>query len=268
MNFITNLPASAGKTVIWVVVDRLSKTTHFVGLPSKFNAVSLATVFSTEIFRLHGMPKTIVSDRDKLFLSYFWRELFKLSGTTLAMSSAYHPQSDGQTEVLNRVLETYLQCFVSEEPRGWLRFLHLAEYWYNTSYHSSLRMSQFQALYGRALPSMVDYLADDSSGTGVGDLLREKRESLAAARYHLSRARQRMKSQADKHRQDCHFTMGDWVLLRLQSYCQHSIHRWTSEKLSRRFYGPFRIVHRIGPVAYELDLPDSSQIHPVFHISS
>ncbi|KAK4400716.1 hypothetical protein Sango_1177700 [Sesamum angolense] len=115
MDFITHLPASVGKTVVWVVVDRLSKSAHFVGLPSRFSAASLAAVFSTEIYRLRGMPKSI-------------------------------------TEVLNRVLETFLRCFVSEEPKRWMRFLHLAEFWYNTSYHSSLHMSPFQALFGRPPP--------------------------------------------------------------------------------------------------------------------
>ncbi|KAL0297788.1 UNVERIFIED_CONTAM: hypothetical protein Sradi_6830900 [Sesamum radiatum] len=128
MDFITHLPASVGKTVVWVVVDRLSKSAHFVGLPSRFSAASLAVVFSTEIYCLHEMPKSIVSDRDKFFLSHFWQELFKINGSSLAFSSAYHPQSDGQTEVLNRVLETFLRCFVSEEPKHWMRFLHLAEF--------------------------------------------------------------------------------------------------------------------------------------------
>ncbi|KAL0382986.1 UNVERIFIED_CONTAM: hypothetical protein Scaly_0585900 [Sesamum calycinum] len=100
MDFITHLSASAGKIIVWVVVDRLSKSAHFVGLPSRFSAASLTAAFAIEIYRLHGMPKTIVSDRDPLFLSHFWQELFKINGTSLAFSSAYHPQSDGQTEAL------------------------------------------------------------------------------------------------------------------------------------------------------------------------
>lgn len=149
MDFITHLPNSAHKTVIWVVVDRLSKFAHFVALPTSFSASFLASVFNAEIYRLHGAPKTIVSDRDRIFISHFWREFFKALGTTLAFSSSYHPQTDGQTEVLNRCLKTYLRCFVSDTPHHLTRFLPLVEYWYNSTFHSAIGMSPFQALYGR-----------------------------------------------------------------------------------------------------------------------
>ncbi|KAL0303885.1 UNVERIFIED_CONTAM: Retrovirus-related Pol polyprotein from transposon.6 [Sesamum radiatum] len=178
MDFITHLPASAGRTVIWVVVDRLSKYAHFVSLPTKFTAVILAKVFFQSIYRLHGLPRTIVSDRDLLFLSGFWKELFRLSGTTLAFSTAYHPQSDGQTEVLNRVLETYLRCFVSDEPSKWSQVLHLAEYWYNTSFHTSIGMSPFTALYGRPPPAVHHYVSEDTAIAAVGDLVKNHRHIL------------------------------------------------------------------------------------------
>lgn len=112
--------------MIWVVVDRLTKFAHFIALSSGFLASSLVVIFLAEVYRLHGVLRTIVSDRDKIFISKFWKELFKALGTTLAYSSSYHPQSDGQTEVLNRCLETYLQCFMSEQPQLWTRYLPLA----------------------------------------------------------------------------------------------------------------------------------------------
>lgn len=114
MDFITHLPLIHGKSVIWVVVDRLSKFGHFIALPATFSAATIAPIFLTEIHHLHGMPKTIISDWDRVFVSKFWQELFKLSRTKLCFSSAYHPQTNGQTEVLNRILETYLRCFVSD----------------------------------------------------------------------------------------------------------------------------------------------------------
>ncbi|KAL0388981.1 UNVERIFIED_CONTAM: Gag-Pol polyprotein [Sesamum calycinum] len=124
------------------------------------------------------MPKSIVSDRDPLFLSRFWSELFHISGTKLAYSSAYHPQSDGQTEVLNRVLETYLRCFVSEEPQLWFQFLHLAEFWYNSSHHSSIGMTPFQALYGRPPPSISSYIAGTTTVAALDESLRRRRSIL------------------------------------------------------------------------------------------
>lgn len=141
MDFITKLPLAHGKSTIWVIVDRLTKYAHFVALPTQFSAATLAPVFMTEIYRLHGMLKTIVSDRDRVFVSCFWQELFKLNGTTLCFSSAYHPQSDGQTEVTNRILQTFLRCFVSDTPKLWVTMLPLAEFWYNSSYQTAIKMT-------------------------------------------------------------------------------------------------------------------------------
>lgn len=123
MDFIVGLPKSKGYEAILVVVDRLSKYSHFIAIKHPYTARSIAEVFVKEVVRLHGILNSIVSDRDPLFVSNFWRELFKLQGTTLNMSSTYHPQSDGQTEVINRCLVTYLRCFISEQPRTWSHWL-------------------------------------------------------------------------------------------------------------------------------------------------
>ncbi|GAU18789.1 hypothetical protein TSUD_80780 [Trifolium subterraneum] len=267
MDFITHLPNSFGHTVIWVVCDRLTKYVHFIGLPTRFTAKDIATRFSTEICRLHGPPKTIISDRDPLFLSNFWKEFFRVQGTTLKYSSAYHPETDGQTEVVNRTLETYLRCFASENPRKWFKFLHLAEYWHNSSFHSAIKMSPFEALYGRSPPTIQNFVNGSSNSSDIEQKLGERQQILTILKENLKRSRQKMAAQANKKRRDCTFTAGDLVLLRLQPYRQQSVTHRVSQKLAKRYFGPFPVIRRIGSVAYELALPPSSRIHPVVHVS-
>lgn len=128
MDFIEGLPRSSHANCILVVVDKFSKFAHFLPLLHPFTAASVAKIFLYNIYRLHGMPSHIISDRDRIFTGSFWRELFKLANTTLCMSSTYHPQSDGQTKRVNQCLETYLRCFVHACPRKWLQWLSLAEF--------------------------------------------------------------------------------------------------------------------------------------------
>ena len=131
MDFIVQLPKSAGFTAILVVVDRFSKTGHFEALRLGFTAKVVAKVFINSIVKLHGFPNSIVTDRDPLFLSCFWQHLFEFNGTNLHYSSTYHPQSDGQTEVVNRSLEQYLRVFSHSYPKQWASYLPWAEFCYN-----------------------------------------------------------------------------------------------------------------------------------------
>lgn len=119
MDFMVRLPKSQGYDVVLVVVDRLSKYGHFIPIKHPYTTKSIAEIFVREVVRLYGIPVSILSDRDPTFLCVFWKELFKLQGTQLYMSMAYHPESDGQTEVINKILETYLRYFSSEQPKMW-----------------------------------------------------------------------------------------------------------------------------------------------------
>lgn len=250
-----------------MIVDRLTKGAHFVLLKPKFTARVVADDFVSTVVKLHGFPNHIVSDRDPIFFSSFWRGVMLHSGTQLHYSSAYHPQTDGQTEVVNRCLEQYLRAFTVDQPSAWVDFLPMAEFWYNTSYHSAAAMSPYQALYGFNPSTFPTYKAGTSSVESVETLLLRREDLRVQLRVNLEKAQLRMKKITDLKRQEKQFHVGDLVLVKLHHYRQSSVARRLNFKLSRRYYGPFPVEARIGSVAYRLTLPSGSRIHPVFHIS-
>lgn len=207
-----------------------------------------------------------MSDRDKVFTSAFWKQLFKLSGTTLAMSSAYHPQSDGQTEAVNKCLELYLRCFAGQVPHKWSKLLAWAEFWYNSAYQCSIGMTPFKAVYGREPPILLKYDTATADPPSLQALLTERDTTLQLLKSNLHRAQQVMKKYADTKRKFAEFKVGDMVLVKLQPYRQHSLSLHQNQKLGLRYFGPFPVIQRIGDVAYKLLLPPSAKIHPVFHI--
>jgi hypothetical protein len=267
MDFITGLPMSYGYTTILVVIDRLTKYTHFFPMKSDYSSKSVAEIFMNNIVKLHGMPKSIVSDRDKVFTSSYWQHLFKLQGTTLAMTSAYHPQSDGQSEVLNKGLELFLRCFTFHNPKSWYKALSWAEFWYNTALQTSIGMTPFKALYGRDPPTLLRYESQANDPPTLQEELMERDRLLQQLKAHLEKAQQYMKKQADKHILDVTLQVGDLVLVKLQPYRQQSVALRKNQKLGMRYFGPFEIMARVGEVAYKLKLPDHAKIHPVFHVS-
>ncbi|GJT13662.1 putative ribonuclease H-like domain-containing protein [Tanacetum coccineum] len=267
MDFIEGLPISNGFSVIMVVVDRLSKYAHFIPLRHPFTAATVAREFVNSIVRLHGFPSTVVSDRDKVFISSFWQSLFKLQGTVLCMSSSYHPQTDGQTEVVNRTLEQYLRCFTGDKPKKWTEWLPWAEYSYNTSTHTSTKLMPFQIVYGRLPPKLVPYIRGTTKVQEVDEYLCDRDEVLRQLRNNLLASQNRMKINADRHRRELEFNVGDFVYIKLQPYRQSSVVSRYSAKLAPRFFGPYKILNRVGPVAYRVELPPGSLIHDVFHVS-
>lgn len=229
--------------------------------------MTVADMFTKEVVHLHGFPASIVSDRDRIFMSHFWRELFKVQGTDLRRSTAYHPQSDGQTEIVNKALETYLRCFVGGQPKSWAKWLPWAEYSYNSSPHMSTKFTPFKIVYGRDPPPLLRMPQGQTAVNSLEEILRERDFILYDLHMNLLRAQQRMKSYADLKRREEVFNVGEMVYLKLQPYRQRSLAKRPFEKLAAKFYGPFEVVKKIGLVAYELKLPSTSKLHPVFHVS-
>lgn len=267
LDFIEGLPRSNTYDTVLVVVDRLTKYGHFIPLHHPFTALKVAQRFMDTVYRLHGMPESIVSDRDRVFTSTLWKELFRLSDTQLLMSSSYHPQTDGQTERVNQCLETFLRCFVQSCPTKWSLWLSVAEYWYNCCFHTSLGRSPFEVLYGRSPRHFGLTVADSVSHADLNLWLSQRDLMLRMVQHHLLRAQQRMKHQADKNQSERVFNVGDMVYLRLQPYVQTSVATRANHKLSYKYFGPFQILQKVGTVAYKLQLPDSATVHPVFHVS-
>ncbi|KAL8155439.1 hypothetical protein AgCh_000724 [Apium graveolens] len=212
-DFIEGLPKSEGKTTILVVVDRLSKYAHFLSMSHPFTAKDVAKIYFDNVIKLHGMPQVFVSDRDKILISSFWQELFTLMGTQLAMSTAYHPQSDGQTECINRCLETYLRCAVSEWPHTWNKWLSLAEWWYNTTKHNAINMSPFEALYGYSPRLLPTPYYSRCKVTAVGEYLRQQQGVVQILKDNMVRAQHRMKQYQDQRRSERTFEEGEWKKL-------------------------------------------------------
>ena len=193
MDFIEGLPQSKSANAIMIVVDKFSKFAHFIPLHHPFTAAVVARVFLDTVYRLHGWPKTIISDHDRVFTSKFWQLLFHSAGANLHLSSSYHPQTDGQTERVNQCLETYLRCFVHACPSQWSRWLSLAEFWYNSSTHSALGRSPFEVLYGfppRHFGLNVDELQDVPD---LHDWMQQRELMQSVVKQHLLRANARMK---------------------------------------------------------------------------
>lgn len=215
MDFISGLSKSQGKEVIFVVVDRLSKYSHFMALAHPYSTKIVAQCYLDNVFKLHGWPRSIVSDRDSVFLSKFWQALFSIQGTNLLLSSTYHPQTDGQTKVVNKCLESFLRCMCSEKPKEWSMWLPLAEWWYNTNFHTSIQLTPYEVVYNQPPPLHLPYLPGEISEVAVDRSLQKREQMIYMIKFFLKRAQDRMKSQADHRRTDKTFEIGSWVWLKL-----------------------------------------------------
>jgi hypothetical protein len=213
------------------------------------------------------MPLSITSDRDCIFTSNFWKLLFKTLGTKLNYTTSYHPQTDGQSERVNQCLEMFLRCMVQDSPRKWRSWLPLAEFWYNSSVHTSIGCSPFKALYGHepnlgAFPEL-ESVADPT----VAEVIADRTEHMELLKKNLEAAQARMKLFADRNRTERTFQVGDRVLLKLQPYAQATVINRPYPKLAYKYFGPYKILDKVGQVSYKLELPEGTKVHNVFHVS-
>ncbi|WVZ84767.1 hypothetical protein U9M48_031757 [Paspalum notatum var. saurae] len=242
MDFIVGLPhTQKGYDSIWVVIDRLTKSAHFVPVKTTYRAKQYAELYISRIVSLHGVPRTITSDRGSLFVSRFWKQLQAALGINLVRSSAYHPQTSGQVERVNQILEDMLRACALTYSTKWDECLPLAEFAYNNSYQKSLEMDPFEALYGRRCRTPLNW-------------------SEPGERSHS-------KSFSDRRRRPLVFEKGDHVYLQVSP--MKGVHRFgVKGKLAPRYVGPFKVTERCGPVAYRLELPPHlAAVHDVFHVS-
>ncbi|GJR12586.1 putative reverse transcriptase domain-containing protein [Tanacetum coccineum] len=269
MDFVTKLPrTSSGHDTIWVIVDRLTKSAHFLPMREDYKMERLVRLYLNEIVARHGVPISIISDRDSRFTSRFWKSMQEALGTCLDMSTAYHPQTDGQSERTIQTLEDMLRACVLDFGGSWDVHLLLVEFSYNNSYHSSVRCAPFEALYGRKCRSPIMWVKVGEGQLIGPELVQEIAEKISQIKDRLKVARDRQKSYVDKRRKPLEFSVGDYVLLKVSPWKGVVCFR-NKGKLAPRFVGPFEIIEKVGPVAYWLDLPEElNGVHDTFHVSS
>ncbi|GJV51177.1 putative reverse transcriptase domain-containing protein [Tanacetum coccineum] len=241
MDFVTKLPkTSTGHDAIWVIVDRLTKSSHFIPIRATDSMETLTRLYIKEIVSRHGVPISIISDRDSHFTSRFWQSLQNALGTQLDMSTAYHPETDGQSERTIQTLEDMLRACVIDFGKGWDKHLPLVEFSCQTPVISDARP----------------------------EIIQETTEKIVQIRQHLQAARDRQRSYANVRRKPLEFQVGDRVMLKVSP--RKGIFRFGKRgKLNPRYIRSFKILEQIGPVAYKLVLPkELNSIHNTFHVSN
>ena len=245
----------------------MTKLAYFIPVKTTYSVAQYAQVYIQNIVSLHGVSISIISDRGTQFTSWFWQKLQEALGTQLDFSTAFHPQTDGQTERTIQTLEDMLRMCVLDFKGSWDQYLPLVEFAYNNSYHSSIGMPPYEALYGRKCRSPLCWTEVGEKQIEGPDLIRETSEKVPLIQDRLRTAFSRQRSYADLKRRDVQFNEGDHVFLKISP--MKGVKRFGKKgKLAPRYVGPYEILDKVGKVSYRLALPPQmSQVHPVFHIS-
>ncbi|GKB35605.1 putative reverse transcriptase domain-containing protein [Tanacetum coccineum] len=269
MDFIAKLPkTSQGYDTIWVIVDRITKSAIFVPMRETDPMEKLARMYLKEVVTRHGIPVLIICDRDSKFTSNFWRSFQKALGTDLSMSTAYHPQTDGQSERTIQTLEDMLRACVIDFGNGWVKHLPLVEFSYNNSYHASIKAAPYEALYGQKCRSPVCWAEVGEAQLTGPEMIQETTEKIVQIKQRIQAAQDRQKSYADLKRKPMEFEIGDRVMLKVSPW--KGVVRFIKRgKLKPRYVGPFKVLAKVGDVAYRLELPQElSRVHSTFHVSN
>jgi len=265
-DFITKLPLAQGYDSILVVVDWFTKMAHFMPTTEKTTVEGLARLFRDNVWRLHGLPESIISDRGPQFMAGLMRELNEMLGIKTKLLTAFHPQTNGQTERMNQELEQYLQMFIDHCQNHWPEWLGTAEFVYNNKVHTGTKVSPFEANSGQN-PRMGFELRKKGKFKGAEKFAKKMKEVQEEAKAVLGKAQEDMRRYADRHRREATgYRVGDLVLLSTKDLKWQMVGQ-RSEKFVERFVGPYKIKAIISSNVVELELPASVKIHLVINVS-
>ncbi|GJR67324.1 putative reverse transcriptase domain-containing protein [Tanacetum coccineum] len=260
MDFVTKLPKTTNDyDTIWVIVDRLTKSAHFLPMRENDPIEKLMKLYMKEVVTRHGVPVSIISDRDGKFTSLFWQALHKALGTRLDINTTYHPETDGQTERTIQNLEDMLRACVLDFRKNWDRHLPLVEFSYNNSYHINIKAAPFEALYGHKCRSPVCWAeVGDAQLTGP-TIIHETIKKIIQIKSRIQAARDRQKSYANIKCKPMVFQVGDRVMLKVLPW-KGVVRFGKRGKLNPRYVGPFKVIERVRTVAYKLELPQQLKL--------
>jgi hypothetical protein len=272
MDFMVSLPPSRGFNAIMVVMDRFSKMAHFIPTKDEATAQETSRLFFTHVFKHHGLPKDIVLDRDPKFTSKFWRALWgQRMGSKLKMSTSFRPQTDGQTERVNLVIQQFLKNYVATDQQNWVDHLELAEFCYSNSEHFATGSTLFQMVTGKSPIVPMTWAAhgqppNDASEEVlmVTQLDEERRRLWELAKANLEKAHKRYKDFADKSRREVKFQEGDKVWLNIKNF---RLPKGLSHKFLGPYASPFKVLENKLFDTYKLELLKNLKVHPTFHVS-